>query len=159
MICGLAKIRSVHTYVIPWIHWFEPNCTYRNVSKSIYELLSCNSVKWSALYRVKNILASLTPSFVTLLQELYLPFFMACSSIRWVLIVFTLKSTYSGGCQQFSRSQKIIQNRTSSHLTLISLITVQIRLCIFKKFSLFTLIRDLYTNLENFNNPSEEPQN
>ena len=26
MICGLAKIRSVDTYVIPWIHWFEPNC-------------------------------------------------------------------------------------------------------------------------------------
>ena len=27
-ICGLAKIRSVHTYVIPWIHWFEPNCIW-----------------------------------------------------------------------------------------------------------------------------------
>ena len=26
-ICGMAKIRSVHTYVIPWIHWFEPNCS------------------------------------------------------------------------------------------------------------------------------------
>ena len=29
-ICGLAKIRSVHTYVIPWIHWFEPNCRYQS---------------------------------------------------------------------------------------------------------------------------------
>ena len=23
MICGQAKIRSVHTYVIPWIHWLN----------------------------------------------------------------------------------------------------------------------------------------
>ena len=27
MICGLGKIRSVHTYVIPWIHWFEQKCS------------------------------------------------------------------------------------------------------------------------------------
>ena len=26
MNCGQAKFRLVHTYVIPWIHWFEPNC-------------------------------------------------------------------------------------------------------------------------------------
>ena len=36
MICGLAKIRSVHTYVIPWIHWFEPNCM------SLLLLMACH---------------------------------------------------------------------------------------------------------------------
>ena len=37
-ICGQAKIRSVHTYVIPWIHFIDLNRTVVYIFASANEL-------------------------------------------------------------------------------------------------------------------------
>ena len=77
MNCGHAKIRSVHTYVIPWIHWFEPNCTLRTVqySTNIWnwfeignQLIRCHQrfVHWMPSYGIFCIYFMLISYFVLL---------------------------------------------------------------------------------------------
>ena len=45
-ICGLAKIRSVHMYVIPWIHWFEPNCRWTKLKRTVIRNICKRQLKW-----------------------------------------------------------------------------------------------------------------